>query len=491
MFALVDCNNFYVSCERVFDPSMWNVPVVVLSNNDGCAIARSNEAKRLGIRMAQPYFEIKHLVDKHNVTVLSANFNLYADMSQRVMDVLRMMCNKVEVYSIDEAFLAFDGGANASFDKETCDLLEAGFNDLSGSHSVVTKAQMAEGFSSDHVEFCNKRSLSEHRIRRDLLTDNGRSHTYREGEYAFRKQATLIRDIVWRWTGIPVSVGVAPTKTLAKAANEYAKKHEECKGVLVLNDGNADDVLSKIEVGDVWGVGWQYTKLLNRNGIYTALDLKTSDQRWVRKNMTVSGERTLMELNGQSCIPFEGKKKLPKSIATTRTFRNPVTKKSELKQAVASFTSRAAEKLRNDRGLAGVVRVFVRTNRFHYESYYSGSRMVKLYQPTSYTPELITASLSTLDELFKAGREYKQAGVILLDIQPKNEFQQSLFVGKDRLEQKDALMKAVDHTNNDLGSQMLHFGSAHGTKRMWDVQQKRSPRFTTKWEELPRVRLSG
>lgn len=295
IFALVDCNNFYVSCERVFNPKLRGKPVIVLSNNDGCAVARSEEAKSIGVPMGAPVFMYQDLFRRHKVEMLSSNYTLYGDMSHRVMSTLSRFTPSMENYSIDEAFL-----------------------DLSG---------------FDHTN----------------LT-----------EYAKEIQAT-----VKRWTGIPVSIGIAPSKTLAKIANKLAKKNPMCKGVLdITNHPRLDDFLQSINLEDVWGVGRQYTKLLMRNRILTALDLKNASDFWVKKHMTIVGLRMVLELRGISCIELDELNEPKQEIIRSRSFGKSVTDLQELKEAVAFHTTRAAEKLREQHSIASYISAFIETNRF-------------------------------------------------------------------------------------------------------------------------------
>src|SRR5262245_39957545 len=304
MIALVDCNSFYCSCERVFDARLANRPIVVLSNNDGCVIARNAEAKAFEIRMGQPFFEIKHLIDRHGVVVRSSNYELYGDVSARVMDTLSDFTDEMETYSIDEAFLRLDVGAKESF------------------------------------------------------TVLGRE----------------IRGRVLRHTGIPVSVGVARTKTLAKAANYHAKRSEKAAGVLSLErQAHTELALDRLPVDEVWGVGPRYTEMLRRHGIETALDLRDAPDDWVRERMTVVGLRTVTELRGTPCIPLEITPPNKKLITVSRSFGAATSSLGELRAAIAFYTARAAEKLRRQRLAAGTITVFIETDRFKPVAQYSPS----------------------------------------------------------------------------------------------------------------------
>jgi DNA polymerase V len=285
VYSLIDCNNFYVSCERVFNPKLEGKPVIVLSNNDGCVIARSNESKALGIGMGVPVFKCKDLIKKHKIQVYSSNYTLYADMSQRVMDTLAQFTSDVEVYSIDEAFLS-----------------------------------LSEFMSLNLTEY-----------------------------------ARDIRSTVKRWTGIPVSIGIGSTKTLAKVANKLSKRNPQYGGVFdITSHTQMNELLEQIRVEDIWGIGRQYTKLLNQNGIYTALQLKNASDTWIRKHMSVSGLRTVWELRGISCIPLEEAPPSKKAIISSRSFGRPVESLEELKEAIASYISRASEKLRAQQSVTSV-----------------------------------------------------------------------------------------------------------------------------------------
>lgn len=419
-FALVDCNNFYVSCERVFNPKLKRVPVMVLSNNDGCVVARSNEVKALGIRMGTPAFKCDELIKKHNIQVFSSNYTLYADMSRRVMDTLRKFTPDLEIYSIDEAFLSLAG-----FDLRNC-----------------------------------------------------------------KSYGQKIRKTVYKWTGIPVSIGIAETKALAKAANEIAKKHDEHSGVVDLincSDKEIDSYLEQLNVSDVWGVGHQYNKLLTSNNIYTAKDLKYANTSWIRKKMTVMGERCVYELNGLSCFGLDKHPEPKKAICSSRSFGVPVISKHDLEEAVASYVSRATEKLRSQNSYANVLIVFINTNRFKKdEPQYSNSVYIKLKEPTSSTIDLTKSALSGLIMIYKPGYKYKKAGVLLEGIQPDNQIQLKLFHSFNRAkkQQINVLMKTIDLINKRWGRDSLKL-AAEGTKQAWKMQRARlSQRYTTNWNEL-------
>lgn len=330
IFALVDCNNFYASCERVFNPMLSNIPVVILSNNDGCAIAMSNEAKALGIKIGTPLFKLQKLIDDNGVKIFSSNYTLYGDLSQRVMDTLSTFTPEMEVYSIDEAFLSLDG-----------------FN-------------------------------------RDL-----------------DKYGREIRSTIKQHTGIPVSVGIAKTKTLAKLANRTAKKHKVLNGVLDLSslpEATIDKYLNIFNVSDIWGIGEQNTKKLNNVGIYTALQLKNCSDQWVQNNLGgVVGLRTVWELRGISCIDIESVRPDKKAIISSRSFGLSVEELTDLEESVADYVSRAAVKLRKQNCLTGNLQVYLATNYFKpNDAHYSNSASMLLANPTDYTPELIQKAITLL-----------------------------------------------------------------------------------------------
>ncbi|MDO8946174.1 MAG: Y-family DNA polymerase [Desulfocapsaceae bacterium] len=421
VFALVDCNNFYSSCERLFRPELNGKPVVVLSNNDGCIVARSNEAKALGIPMGEPFFKIKDLIARHKVHVFSSNYALYGDLSHRVMDVLRQMEPDVEVYSIDEAFISLP----------------------------VTK------------------------------------------EWNRVKYAAELRERIRKQVGIPVSIGIATTKTLAKIANRVAKKEAQFNGIFDLaSNSQIDQVLGKIEVNDVWGIGRRSTEKLNNRAIYTALDLKRADETWVRKTLTVVGARTVMELNGISCISLENAPPCPKSIITSRSFGHPVTDLDNLKGAVITYVSIAGEKLRKQGVEADTLNLFITTGPFDEQASYSNNQTIILHQPTSSTPDLITAALQCLKSLYKPGYRYRKAGVMLAGIVKQGYRQQDLFsILQPAMKEDKQLMTALDRINSKWGRSTLQYGMTTAEDKPWAMQQTRkSPAYTTNWLELPVIK---
>lgn len=412
--ALIDCNNFYVSCERVFGGHLRHRPVVVLSNNDGCVISRSDEAKEIGIKMGVPLFQVEDLIDRHKVAVFSSNYALYADMSCRVMDALGQFSPEVEIYSIDEAFL-----------------------DLS-----VTRCAS--------------------------LADLGKR----------------IQETVYTWTGIPVSVGIAETKTLAKIASTLAKRSEKAAGVLDLTDSPyLAHALAKTPVEKVWGVGRQYKKLLHANGIRTALELRDLDDRWVRGNMTIVGLRLVHELRGIPCLALETQPPPKRSVIVSRSFGEPVGTLSEVKQALTYYVKIAAEKLRKHELAAGALTVFLNTNRFGKGEQYYGSSTTELAVPTDSTPELLFYALRGLEEAFREGFQYKKAGIMLNELVPAGSPSRS-FWNPDGRERMSELMRAMDRINHKWGRDTIRFGTLHRNGRWRTRAEKRSPRYTTQWDEV-------
>lgn len=420
-FALVDCNNFYASCERVFDPALEGRPVVVLSNNDSCVIARSNEAKTLGIAMGAPLFQIRDCVQRHDVAVFSANFSLYGDLSQRVMNVLADQAPRIEVYSIDEAFLDF--GTMPGFDLESC--------------------------------------------------------------------ARQLRQTVRRWTGIPVSVGIASSKTLAKAANHAAKHDPGLGGVLDLRTFEQQtSLLATLDVEDVWGVGARWGKRLRELGLRTALQLRDADTNLIRQRFGVVLARTVLELRGVSCLPLEAVAPPRQQIVVSRTFGRRVTRFRELAEAVSSYLARAAEKLRRQHACAQTLSVFIHSSPYATGSFYHKTATVTLPRPTQDTGLLIRHALQMLRSIYLRGPAYQKAGVMLLDLRPQGQSQAGLFFEDAHApdHRRDQLMNVLDEVNRRLGRGMIRF-AAEGVRQDWRMRsQYRSMRYTTRWDELPLVK---
>ncbi|MBU3948161.1 MAG: Y-family DNA polymerase [Proteobacteria bacterium] len=421
VFALADCNNFYVSCERVFNPKLEGKPVVVLSNNDGCVVSRSNEAKALGIKMGAPVFEISGLIKKHGVKIFSSNYALYGDMSQRVMECLSDFAKDVEIYSIDEAFL-----------------------DLSG-------------FAYEN------------------LTDYGRR----------------ICSSVKKWTGIPLSIGIAETKTLAKIANKIAKKSPEAKGAFDLTGPlRKDRALLMTDISDIWGIGYSYCAFLERNGVKNALLLRDADTALkgrIKRKMGVWGTRMIDELNGISCYCLETCPQPKKGITASRTFKHPIENVKELKEAIASYISIGAEKLRRENAVTSSLSVFLMTSRFKVEDFYYNIKTVELPVATSDTGELIGYAVRCLENIYKKGCMYKKAGIMFKDLS-RNCIQLSLFDKIDR-KRSERLMQTLDSINLKMGSGTLAYAAtAPGKTKSWHtVFEKRSPFYTTNWEQIPQV----
>ncbi len=423
MKAIVDCNSFYAACERLFKPALHGKPVVVLSNNDGCIVSRTDEAKALGIKMAGPYYEAKDILAQHNVHVFSSNYHLYGDISWRVMETLRALAPQVEVYSVDESFL-----------------------DLTG-------------------------------------IDETNLHEY----------ALFLKHTVEEWTGIPVSVGIAPTKVLSKVANKLAKRDKlGTRGVSLLLDARQQmEALQATPVHDVWGVGFKSAEKLGWLGIKDAWQLRNMSEEWARKNLGgVVGVRLIKELRGDPCIEMKEQLDTKKMIATTRMFGKPVYELNELKEAVATYVSRAAEKLRRQHGAAGAISVFAVTNdpspTYDYAPK-TRSRYVTLPIATSFTNILLGYALPLVDALYQKGSKYLKAGVILSDIVPDNAIQFNLFEPAENAGLV-GLMKMIDNLNFSMRDDVIKF-AASGTQRNWKMRQEmRSPRYTTRWEEMKAVR---
>jgi DNA polymerase V len=419
VFALVDCNNFYVSCERVFNPKLAGKPVIVLSNNDGCAISRSNEAKSLGIKMGVPVFQIRDLIKANGVQVYSSNYALYGDMSQRVMQTLAEFTPDIEIYSIDEAFL-----------------------DLS--------------------------SLTQYD-----LTDYGHQ----------------IRSKTRKWTGIPVSVGIAKTKTLAKIANNLAKKSKKAGGVFNLTSSPYQDKsLEKTKVEDVWGVGPAYSRFLKESGIRNALQLRDADDNLIKKRMGIVGTRLIHELRGVCCYCLDRCPPPKKGITVSRSFKQSIETLNELAEAVAAYVSVGAEKLRKEHSVSGVLMVFLMTNSFKRERQYFNLKTIRLSVSTSDTSELIQYAHQGLKEIYRKGYLYKKAGVMFNDLVPESQIQANLFDVKDR-NRSVKLMSALDNINIKMGSSTLKYAAVglRQNKRWRTVFERRSQSYTTNWDQLLEV----
>lgn len=420
MYALADCNNFYASCERVFNPSLNLKPIVVLSNNDGCIIARSQEAKDLGILMGQPAHQIERFLKDKNVAVYSANFPLYGDMSRRVMEMLESYAPSIEIYSIDEAFL-----------------------DLHNLHIDNLESYISE-----------------------------------------------IRYKTLKGTGIPISIGVAPTKTLAKLANHLAKKQYKNIGYYILDTKEKiKQALKKFPVDDIWGIGRKYAYKLSQYNINSAWDFTKMPDAWVKKNMSVVGLRTKLELMGKVCIDIEDAPQSKKAICTSRSFGKPQSKLNQIEEAVATFAGACSEKLRKQNSCASVVMVFIHTNQFKYdEPQYAKNIVVNLPVPTNSSMEIIAYAKFALKQIYKLGYNYKKAGVIVSGIVPEKSVQNSLFDVIDR-DKHQIAMKSMDKINSKYGLNTLRV-AAQGTARKWKLkQEKLSQQYTTNWKSIIQVNV--
>lgn len=420
IIALIDCNNFYVSCERVFNPGLAHRPVVVLSNNDGCAVSRSNEAKALGIKMGTPWFKLKALARQQGLVACSSNYALYADMSNRVMSILAQFSPCQEVYSIDECFLELTALP-----------------------------------------------------RRD-----------------WRQYGQDICERVRQWTGLPVCVGIASTKTLAKLANHLAKNYPEFGGVCDLNamSGEAcDHWFRGVGVGKVWGLGGRLTSKLEELGIRSVLELRRADPAMLRSRFSVMMEKTNRELNGTVCIEIEEIAPPKKQIMSSRSFGMPVTDSRSLEESVALYVSRAAEKLRRQKCCAGCLQVSIRTSPFNpLTPYYGNSVTLSLPVPTDDTIQLIKAALWGLARIYRAGYRYQKAGVMLSGLVPPGEVQSELFAVRTESRSK-VVMGLLDGVNRKLGRGTLH-SAREGFSKAWKMKQDhKSPCYTTCWDELPVV----
>ena len=415
-FALVDCNSFYASCERIFRPDIKQKPVVVLSNNDGCVVALSKEAKQLGIKMCEPWFKIEKLFLKKGGVAFSSNYVLYADVSSRVMQTLEYLSPKVEVYSIDEAFL-----------------------DLSG--------------------------LQE-----------------------YEKFGYQCKETIDRWIGVPVCVGIGPTKTLAKVANYGAKHYPATNGVVDLTNKNRrEKLMALMPVREVWGVGSRINRKLNSLGIETALELAKIDTKLIKRKFSSVLERTVMELQGYPCIALEQQPKTKKQIVVSRTFSRKVNDLDSINEAVSDYASRACEKLRREDQYCKMVSVFMRTNYFRKQDrQYHGFKSCKLFAPTNDTRDILNATRNLTKQIFKADINFIKAGVMLSDFYDEGIYQGDLFRSADRRINSKELMTTIDMINNS-GIGRVAFAS-QGIKKTWSMRrQLRSPRYLTNWEEIPIV----
>ena len=422
IFALVDCNNFYVSCERVFNPKLHNVPVVVLSNNDGCVVARSQEAKSLGITMGIPYFKVKGIIESNNIRVLSSNYVLYGDMSERVMNLLTKFTPNIELYSIDEAFL-------------------------------------------------------------DMKDISVKDYT------AYGKE---IRKTIFKNTGIPVSVGIARTKTLSKIANEYVKHNPRLNGVFDIVDfPKMDKLLAHVPIHEVWGIGGAFGRMLMNRNILSARDFRDASEFFIKDKMGIIGLRTKYELQGLSAVSLDEVLEPKKAIMSSRSFGRYVSELSELSEAISQYTIRAAEKLRQQQSCCNSINVFVMTNHYKLtDKQHAENKTITLPEPTNYTPELIKYAAYMLKKIYKPGYNYIKAGVLLGNIVPHTPIQLNAFLQKRDHTKRASVMKAMDGINKTFGRDTIK-PAACGITQDWAMKRQHiSQRYTTNWNELLTVNLT-
>ncbi len=418
MIALADCNNFYASCERVFNPALNNRPVVVLSNNDGCVIARSNEAKKLGIKMGIPVFKVRDIIVKNNVYVYSTNFPLYGDMSSRVMSLLSKMSPEIEIYSIDEAFMNFSGIKNPI------------------------------GLGLD------------------------------------------MKLTVKKWTGIPVSIGIGPTKTLAKVANYIAKKNTNSGVFGLFNYKDTIHSLKNLPISEVWGIGSGYSKMLYSHNVKTAYDFICLDENWVLNNMTIVGLKTQEELKGYKKISLETHKNRKKNICTSRSFGKKIKDFKLIKESVIAHATRCSEKLRKENSCARYISVSIQTNRFDdAKKFYHGYKLNNIDLPTNNTIYLVNLAVKILESIYIQGLEYKKSGVVVGDIIPENQVQLNIFNNNQLTEKQSILYNVVDSINDVMGRDKIRL-LGHGINRNWSLKKENlSPRYTTDWSELLKIKV--
>ncbi|MDX7437234.1 Y-family DNA polymerase [Citrobacter cronae] len=422
MFALVDVNSFYASCETAFRPDLKGRPVVVLSNNDGCVIARNTEAKRAGVKMGEPYFKQKDLFRRYGVVCFSSNYELYADMSCRVMSTLEAMSPRCEIYSIDEAF---------------CDL------------TGVRNCRVLQEFGQE------------------------------------------LKDAVYQNTGLAVGVGIAQTKTLAKLANHAAKKWQRQTGGVVdlSNQDRQRKLMAALPVDEVWGVGRRISKKLEAMGIKTVLDLADTDIHFIRKHFNVVLDRTVRELRGEPCLELEEFAPVKQEIVCSRSFGERITDYDSMRQAICSYASRAAEKLRGEHQYCRFISTFVKTSPFALnEPYYGNSASVKLLTPTQDSRDIIAAATRSLDAIWKDGHRYQKAGVMLGDFFSQGIAQLNLFDDNAPRRGSEKLMEVLDHLNAKEGKGALYF-AGQGIQQQWAMKREMlSPRYTTRYEDLLQVK---
>jgi len=418
MIALLDCNNFYASCERVFRPDLVGKPIVVLSNNDGCVIARTDEVKKMGVKMGTPVFKIRNLIVKNNISVFSSNFALYGDISRRIMKILQNTVSDLEIYSIDEAFIDFIYKSDIEYE----------------SLNLVCK--------------------------------------------------------IMQWTGIPVSVGISTTKTLAKIANHFAKKISINNILFLDSEKIIDFYIKKIDVKDVWGIGYRYSSFLHDKGIFTAYDLIKRNDKWILDNMSINGLKTVYELRGIKCFELQTSELPKKNIRNSRTFSKDTNDYNKIKKAVSSFASKSAEKLRSQQCVTATIFVFINTNK--YKSINENLKLngkVNLKFSTNDTSVIISEALKILDEIYIPGYFYKQAGVIISDFSVVNQNQLGLFEDVSRKIKRDKLMGSLDYINSVMGNESIKL-ACEEFENGWRINQSNlSPAYTTRWNEILSVNI--
>ncbi len=417
MIALVDCNNFYASCERVFRPDLENKPIVVLSNNDGCVIARSNEAKKLGIKMGEPAFKKREVFERNKIKTFSTNFILYGDMSKRVMSILRNNSKEIEIYSIDEAFIE-----------------------------------------------CYNEDLN----------------TY----------GTNLRKKVKQWTGIPVSVGIAETKVLAKIANHIAKKYRK-SGVFILDNKEIiERALKFTAIEEIWGIGRNHAKRFKEYGINTAHDLTCIEESWIKRKFSIVVLRIAQELKGIKCLDIESQHKTKKNICTSRSFGNPTSDYNTIKEAISTFAVRCCEKLRKQKTSTSELRIFIYTNPFNprHKQYY-GTKKIQLERATNDNQIIVQEVIKGLQEIYKKGYVYKKAGVIVGSITQENQVQLNLFDQIKNREKYTKISKVIDRINSSMGRDKLRIAT-QGFDRKWKMKQEQlSQCYTTRIDEILTVKV--
>lgn len=421
MFAIIDCNNFFVSCERVFRPDLWHKPVVVLSNNDGCIISRSNEAKDLGIKMGQPLHLAKELIEMHSVEVISSAFHLYGEMSSRVVKTVETAFENIEIYSIDEMFV-----------------------DMSGIEDAYTKC----------VETRHK---------------------------------------IFKWTGIPVSIGIGKTKTLAKLAVEIAKKRSDLSYVFQISDEiQRQEVLKKAKVEDIWGIGRKWSSKLRLAGVGSAYDFANKPDAWIRKEFSVIGLKTAYELRGIKCFSNKLVDDPKKSITYSRSFGNNLSNIEDVYEAISNFTERAAKKLRKEERLATAIIVALRNNPFsNSEEYYKNTIFIPLEKPTDHTDEIIRYAKIGISQIFKSGFSYKKCGITLVNLVDKNSYTPNIFASNQD-DKKSKLMKLIDGFNSKHNTNIIKFGSSLG-KELWKGKsnnQSQKPKMMSDWSSIIKIKAN-